>query len=31
MPLNWSHAMFILTHLALHGRLQHLKKPGQEK
>lgn len=21
MPLNWSHAMFILTHLALHGKL----------
>lgn len=28
MPLNWSHAMFILTHLALHGRLSILKDPG---
>lgn len=25
MPLNWSHAMFLLTHLALHGRLSILK------
>jgi oligosaccharide amylase len=26
MPLNWSHAMFVLTHLALNGRLSVLSK-----
>lgn len=25
MPLNWSHAMFILTHLALHGKLSTIR------
>lgn len=25
MPLNWSHAMFVLTHLALHGKLSIIR------
>jgi len=25
LPLNWSHAMFVLTHLALHGKLSIIR------
>lgn len=31
MPLNWSHAMFILTHLALTGRLSILNNSSRKK
>lgn len=26
LPLNWSHAMFVLAHLALHGKLSALQR-----
>jgi len=25
LPLNWSHAMFVLTHLALRGKLSIIR------